>query len=190
MRVTSVLFASLLAMAAYTVNAGSTANLPDDWSIGGEAAKLYRADVDTSDSPSGKGSVVLRRSETSHPFGGAHMVRTFPAAAYAGKRVRVSMHARYEGERPRMEGMLVIGTDEGYHTSGLDVDSGWHLYQTIVTWPADIKKVTVGVALNGSGSAKVDGIELEVLGDAPAGQRHIDQTALLIDGQSRGKDSP
>jgi hypothetical protein len=187
MKTVAVLFASALAMVAYTVNARSTANLPEGWSVGGEAAKLYSADVDSADTPSGEGSVVLRRSETGHPFGAAHLVRAYPGAAYAGKRVRVSMRARYEGEGANLGGRIFIGSDDGAHVTGRGVNSDWHLYQTTVTWPADVKKVSVGVALTGTGSAKVDSIEFEVLGDAPAGQKGFSMADLVIDPQGADK---
>lgn len=183
MRIAAVLFAAALATAAYAVHANSSASLPDGWSVSGEAAKLYRADVDTADTPSGEGSVVLRRSETSHPYGDGHLKRTFAAGDYAGKRVRISMRARYEGDRPRHEGRMYIGIDGGIHVSGREVDRDWHLYQATVTLAAGVKTIAVGVALDGTGTAKVDSIEFEVLGDAPPGQRGASITGLAIDGE-------
>lgn len=182
MKPAAVLFASVLAMAVYSVNASSTASLPEGWSIGGEAAKLYSADIDMDDSPSGEGSIVLRRTDTSHKFGAAHLVRTFPGEPYAGKRVRVTMRARYDIGGPQQGGRIYIGSDEGAHVTGRGVDTGWHVYETTATWPAGVKKVSVGVALTGSGTAKVDDIGFEVLGDAPAGQKGYGQTDLIIDG--------
>ena len=188
MRTAAVLFTCGLALATYSLNASSNARLPDGWSIGGEAPKLYSATIDTSDSPSGKGSMVLRRTETSHPFGSAQLSQSIPVQAYAGKRVQVSVRARFEDSKP-VDAHLYIGTESGSHLQGHDVGNGWNVLETTVTLPASIKKLSVGVGLTGSGSAKVDGIELTVLGDAPSDQRGVSMGELKLNGQSVAKEN-
>lgn len=188
MRTAAVLFACGLALGTYSLNASSYAGLPDGWSIGGEAPKLYNADVDMSDSPSGKGSLVLHRTETSHPYGSAQLAQGIPAVPYAGKRVRVSMRVRFQGIE-RMEGKIYIGTDNSSHVQSLDFGDDWTMYQSTVSLPANLKKLDIGVGLKGPGSAKVDGIELQVLGDAPPGQRGVSITDGSLPANSPGKES-
>jgi hypothetical protein len=161
MRIPAVLLACGLALGAYTLNA-------DGWAISGEAPKLYAGDVDMEDSPSGKGSVVLRRTETSHPYGSARLAQTLPAEQYAGKRVRLHAHVRFQ-DSGRDQGGVWIGANDNSHMHGLTFSHGWTSYEATVTFPADLKKLAIGVSLNGPGSAKVDALELEVLGDAPPG---------------------
>lgn len=180
MKTPAVLFTCALALATYTLNARSSADLPDGWSISGEAPKLYAVDVDTSDSPSGKGSVKLRRTEISHPYGNAQMARSFPVDAYAGKRVLVTVRARFQDNTP-IENQIFIGTDNDTHLEGLDLGGDtWNMYQVTASLPHNIKKLEVGVGLKGRGTAKVDGIELEVLGDAPPEQRVISTGNLKL----------
>lgn len=183
MRTAAVLFTCGLAMATYSLSASSNANLPAGWSIGGEAPKLYDASIDTSDSPSGKGSILLRRTETSHPFGSGQLSQNIPVEAYAGKRVQVSVRVRFQNVKP-MEGQIYIGTENGSHLQGRDVGDGWNLFQTTVSLPFAIKKLAIGVGLKGSGSAKIDGIELTVLGDAPPDQRGVSMGDLTLNGRS------
>ncbi|MBQ5964304.1 hypothetical protein [Massilia sp. ZL223] len=168
MKPTAVLFACGLALAAYTLNASSNAGLPDGWSVGGEAPKLYHADVDAADSPSGKGAMVLMRTDTSHPYGSAWLAQRIPADAYAGKRVRVSMRVRFQDIEP-MEGKIYIGLDGGASLQGMRFSQDWTVYESTLSLPAGVKQLDVGVGLKGPGSARVDGIALQVLGDAPAG---------------------
>ena len=186
MRIPAVLFACGLALGAYSLNASSNAGLPEGWSIGGEAPKLYATDVDTSDSPSGKGSVELRRTETSHEFGGAHLVQRFPVEPYAGKRVKVSMHVRFQGTET-MAGAVYIGTGNGAHSQNMEFDDNWTWLTCILSLPADAERLDIGVGMKGPGSAKVDAIELQVLGDAPADLRgtRISDTKLFLNGRSR-----
>ena len=186
MRIPAVLFACGLALGAYSLNASSNARLPEGWSIGGEAPKLYAADVDTSDSPSGKGSLVLRRTETSHDFGGANLTQRFSVGPYAGKRVRVSMHVRFQGIE-KMAGVVYIGTDTGAHSQGTEFDDNWAWYDCTLSLPADAKQLDIGIGLKGPGSAKVDTIELKVLGDAPADLQgtRISDTKLFLHGSPR-----
>lgn len=170
MRTPAVLFACGLALAAYTLNARSNAGLPAGWKLGGEAPQLYAADVDTSDGPSGKGALVLRRTETSHPYGSAWLAQSMPVGPYAGKRVRLSMHVRFQHIEP-MEGRIYVGTENGSHLESMQFGDDWGWYQSTMTLPADLRQLDIGVQLKGPGSAKVDAIELQVLGDAPPGQR-------------------
>ena len=184
MRIPAVLFACGLALGAYSLNASSNAGLPEGWSVGGEAPKLYASDVDTSDSPSGKGSLVLRRTETSHDFGSANLTQRFPVGPYAGKRVRVSMHVRFQGIE-KMAGVVYIETDNGAHSQAMEFDGNWTRTDYTLSLPADAKQLDIGVGLKGPGSAKVDAIELEVLGDAPADMRgiRISDMKLFINGR-------
>jgi hypothetical protein len=188
MRTAAVLFTCGLALATYSLNASSNAGLPDGWSIGGEAPKLYSASVDTSDSPSGKGSMVLRRTETSHPFGSAQLSQTFPVEVYAGKRIQVSVRARFQDSKP-MGGLIFIGTENGSHLHGSDIGDDWNLFESTVTLPISLKKLAVGVGLNGRGSVKVDSIELTVLGDAPPDQRGVSIADPKLNGQTISKES-
>ena len=172
MRIPAVLIACGLALGAYTLNASSQTALPDGWSISGEGLKLYAGGVDMDDSPSGNGSAVMRRTEASHPYGGAHLLRDFPTGPYAGKRVRLHVHARFQDVR-QGEGRVWIGVNGGAHSQGADraFGPGWTWYEATVTLPADLEKLKIGVDLNGPGTAKVDAINLDVLGDAPPGQK-------------------
>jgi hypothetical protein len=188
MRTAAVLFTCGLAMATYSLNASSNANLPDGWSVVGEAPKLYSASVDTSDSPSGKGSMVLRRTETSHPFGSAQLSQSIPVDAYAGKRVQVSVRARFQDIKP-IEGQIFIGTESGSHLHGSEVGDDWTLFESTVTFPVSLKKLAVGVGLKGTGSAKVDSIELTVLGDAPPDQSGVSIADPKLNGQIIAKES-
>lgn len=186
MRIPAVLFACGLALGAYSLNASSNAGLPEGWSVGGEAPKLYAAEVDTSDSPSGQGSMVLRRTETSHEFGGAHLAQSIPVGPYAGKRVRVSLHVRFQNA-DRLAGAIYIGTENSSHGQSDEYGDNWVWSQTTLTLPADVKQLEIGVGLKGPGSAKVDAIALHVLGDAPADQRgtRISDTTLVVDGKPK-----
>lgn len=85
MRTAAVLFASALAFTTYSLHA-SSGDLPPGWSLQGEAPQLYSGGIDREDSPSGEGSVVLRRTEASHAYGAAMLLQTFSAADYAGKK--------------------------------------------------------------------------------------------------------
>jgi hypothetical protein len=187
MRIPAVVFACGLALGVYALNASSNVGLPPGWSIGGEAPKLYAADVDMDDSPSGKGAVVLRRTETSHPYGSAQISKSIPVGPYAGKRVRVSMRVRFQGTEP-MAGKIYIGTDNSSNMQGLRFGNDWTLYQATVTLPAAVRQLDIGVGLKGPGSAKVDGIELEVLGDAPADQRGVKIEGGEVNVLSPGKE--
>ena len=186
MRITAVLFACGLALGAYTLNASSNTRLPAAWSLGGEAPKLFSTDIDMSDSPSGKGSVVLRRIETSHSFGKARLLKSFPVAPYAGKRVRLSMRVRFQdGDKiDEMERQIYVGGESESVQDIPQFSGDWDLYQSTLTLPADLRRLEIGVALKGSGSAKVDGIELQVLGDAPAGQHAISVSEYGIVGRA------
>ena len=172
MRIPAVLIACGLALGAYTLNASSQTALPDGWSISGEAPKLFAGDVDMKDSPSGKGSVVMRRTETSHPFGSANLLQDIAAEPYAGKRVRLHAHVRFLGLANRQgEGKVWIAPNGSpYSESNKEFGHGWTWYEATVTFPADLKTLAIGVNFKGPGTAKVDAIDLEVLGDAPAGQ--------------------
>jgi hypothetical protein len=181
MKPTAVLFACGLALGAYALTASSNAGLPEGWSLGGEAPKLYMADVDTSDSPSGKGSLVLRRTEASHPYGSAILAQRIAVGPYAGKRVRLVMHVRYQDIEP-MEGKVYIGVDNSINLQGLRFGDGWNVYEANLALAPDVKQLEIGVGLKGPGSAKVDGIELKVLGDAPPGLRGSN----LSDGELKG----
>jgi hypothetical protein len=79
-----------------------------------------------------------------------------------------------------MEGKIYIGTDGGSHMQGLRFGEDWTVYQSTLTLASDVKQLDVGVGLKGPGSARVDGIAFQVLGDAPAGQRglNIEQSDL------------
>lgn len=186
MRIPAILFAFGLALGAYSLNASSNAGLPEGWSVGGEAPKLYAADVDTSDSPSGKGSVILRRTEASHDFGSATLAQSFPVATYAGKRVLISMHIRFQNI-DKMAGAIYIGTGGGSHLQSADFGDTWVWSQCTLTLPSDVKQLDIGVGLKGPGSAKVDAIELQVLGDAPAGLRgtRTSDTKLFVNGKPK-----
>lgn len=172
MRTPAVLFACGLALAAYTLNARSNASLPAGWTLGGEAPQLYAADVDMADSPSGKGALVLRRTETSHPYGSARLTQSIPVGPYAGKRVRLSMHVGFQDTEPRAA-QIYLGTDSGSSTLFIPFGGNWAWYRHTVTLPATIKQLDIGVGLKGPGSIKVDSIELQVLGDAPPGQHGV-----------------
>ncbi|MBQ5949050.1 hypothetical protein [Massilia sp. ST3] len=179
MKPIAVLFACALALGAYALNASSNPGLPEGWSLGGEAPKLYHADVDTADSLSGKGAMLLVRTDTSHPYGSAWLAQRIAGEPYAGKRVRVTMRVRFQDIEP-MEGKIYIGADGGASLQGLRFSRDWTVYESILTLPADVKQLDVGVGLKGPGSARVDGIALQVLGDAPPGQRglNIEQSVL------------
>lgn len=170
MRIPAVLFACGLALGTYSLTASSNAGLPEGWSTGGEAPKLYRAEVDRSDSPSGKGALVLRRTETSHPYGSAWLAQRIPVGPYAGKRIQVSMRVRFQDIEP-MEGKVYIGVDRSSNLQGMNFGEDWTVYQATLVLSADVRQLEMGVGLKGPGSAKVDGIELKVLGDAPPEQR-------------------
>lgn len=184
MRTPAVLFACALALGAYTLDASSNAGLPSGWSLGGEAPKLYAADVESSDSPSGQGALVLRRTETSHPYGSAWLAQGIAVAPYAGKRVRVSMHLRFQGTDP-MEGKIYVGTDSSSHLQGMRFDENWAWFRYTLTLPPTLRQLDIGVSLKGPGSAKVDSIELQVLGDAPP-----EQHGVSIEGTELHRDSP
>lgn len=173
MKIPAVLLACGLALGAYALNAHSQTGLPDGWAIGGEAPKLFAADVDTGDSPSGKGSVVMRRTETSHPYGGANLMQSFAPEAYAGKRVRLRAHVRFLGSANREGGgkIMIAPNDASYSQSNKGFDHEWTWYEATVTLPADLKKLAIGVNFKGPGSAKVDAIDLEVMGEAAPGQQ-------------------
>ena len=179
MRITAVLFACGLALGAYTLNASSNPGLPVGWTLGGEAPKLYSAEIDKSDSPSGKGSVVLRRIASSHSYGKAYLVQDLPMAQFAGKRVRVSMHVRFQ-DIARKEGTIHLQVGEAYGEEAPNFSGDWDLFQTTLTVSANPGHLAIGVGLKGAGSAKVDGIEFKVLGDAPAGQRGVGHSDTLI----------
>ena len=179
MRITAVLFACGLALGTYTLNASSNAGLPAGWSVGGEAPKLYDADMDRADSPSGKGSKVLRRIEASHPYGSAHLAQSFPVAPYAGKRVRLSMRVRFQ-DVGKYDGKIYIGAGSSAHEQAQEFSGDWDLFQTTLTLAADTTQLDIGVGLHGPGSAKVDAIELQVLGDAPPGQHGTSMSAAEV----------
>jgi hypothetical protein len=178
MRIPAVLLACGLALGAYTLNASSqTAALPDGWSISGEAPKLFAGEIDMDDSPSGKGSAVMRRTETSHPYGSANLLQGISPEPYAGKRVRLRAHVRFLGDANRGGGKVWIAPNNGaYSQSNKGFSHEWTWYEATVTFPAKLEKLAIGVSFKGPGSAKVDVIQLEVLGDAPA-----DQQATQID---------
>lgn len=189
MRTAAVLFACGLALGTYTLNASSNAGLPDGWSTGGEAPKLYAADVDTSDSPSGQGSLVLRRTETSHPYGSAWLAQDIPVESYAGKRVRISMRVRFQDTEP-MGGTVFVGTENGSHTSGVRFRDRWGQYQFTLALAPGLGQLKLGVQLKGPGSAKVDGIALQVLGDAPPEQQGTRIQDVVMRDDGPGKEAP
>ena len=182
MKSLAVLATAGIALAAYSLTASSSAGLPAGWTLGGEAPKLYEATTDPSDSPTHTASTVLRRTETSHPYGSAQMYTTMPVKYYAGKRVRVRMHVRFEGVA-KYDGKIYIGAGNSTHEQGEDFGSGWTWYQCYLTLAASTSKLDVGVSLKGPGTAKVDAIQLQTVGDAPPdlqGSR-IDDAKVLGD---------
>jgi hypothetical protein len=188
MRMPATLFACGLALAAWTLNASSNAGLPEGWSLGGEAPRLYAADIDSAGSPSGKGALVLRRTETSHPYGSAWLARSMPVGPYAGKRVRLSMRVRFEDTEP-MEGKIYIGTDGGAHLQGGRFGAGWNVYQATLGLPADLKHLKIGVGLKGPGRVSVDDIELQVLGEVRTGQNGTSLESDHLQAGAAGKDA-
>jgi hypothetical protein len=125
----------------------------------------------------------MRRTEASHDFGSATVAQSFPVESYAGKRVRVSLHVRFQGI-DKMAGAVYIGTGSSSHSESKNFGDSWAWAQCILTLPADAKQLEIGVGLKGPGSAKVDAIELQVLGDAPADQRgtRISDSKLVVNG--------
>lgn len=175
MRTAAVLFASALAFTTYSLYASASTGLPPEWSLQGEAPQLYNASVDSSDTPSGNGSLVLKRTETSHPYGSAFLLKSLPSEQYAGKRIRVSYHVLSQGvDGPN--GGIVVHDSHGQHSEGMDLnDNRWAWHTRVLTLPKDVKSLSTGIWLKGPGTVKVDEMKIEVLGDAPPDQaaRHI-----------------
>ena len=62
---------------------------------------------------------------------------------------------------------------------------GWTWYEATATFPADLKKLAIGVSFKGPGTAKVDAIDLEVLGDASP-----DQNTMRLEDIVQHEDKP
>lgn len=167
MRTAAVLFASALSFTTYSLYA-SAADVGPEWSVQGEAPQLYSGTVDHADSPSGKGSMVLKRTETSHPYGSAWLVKSLPAE-YAGKQLRVSYHVRSEGEGP-IGNSIVILDSHGQHASGYPATRHWSWHRKLITLPKGTTGMATGIGLKGPGTVKIDRIQIEVVGDAPEEQ--------------------
>ena len=167
MKIAAVLFASAVAFTTYSLHA-STGDLPDGWALQGEAPQLYSASIDRADSPSGKGSVVLQRAETSHPYGSAWLLQPL-AADYAGKCIRLSYHIRSQGAEVPDSG-IVVRDSHGQHTMSLMKEDNWVWIKHVISLPKDTKAMSTGVSLKGPGTIKIDAVTVEVLGDAPADQ--------------------
>jgi hypothetical protein len=174
MKPTAILFASAVALATYALNANSSAGLPSDWAVGGEAPHLYVAEVDSADNPSGTGSLVLRRTETSHPYASAVLARRLPVQTYAGKQVRLSMLVR--GEAPEhVVASVYVGHGKSSHMAGINSNKmkTWTWVKSVITLPHDLEEINVGVGLKGPGLVKVAELKTEVVGDAPPDQKGI-----------------
>lgn len=167
MKIAAVLFASAIALTTYSLHASSN-DLPPGWALGGEAPQLYAVAVDRADTPSGQGSVVLRRSETSHPYGAATLVQTLPIAQYAGKRIRMSANFKTEAS----EAGISVNAGMNSHMSSIDQHKGEWIWR-VSEWTIgrDIKEFKAGVWIKGPGYIKIDEIKVEVLGDAPPGHK-------------------
>lgn len=175
MRPAAVLFASALAFTTYSLYAGAATGIAPEWSLQGEAPQLYSASVDTADTPSGNGSLVLKRTESSHPYGSAFLLKSLPAGQYAGKRIRVSYHILSQGV-DGANGGLVVHDSHGQHSEGMTLpENRWTWHNRVLTLPKDVKSLATGIWLKGPGAIKVDEMKIEVLGDTPPDQlaRHI-----------------
>ena len=172
MRIAAVMFAGALALTTYALHANTLAELPEGWSLQGEAPELFSARVDHDDTPSGQGSMVLKREETSHVLGTGQLVKKLPVALYAGKLVRLSVHIKAEGAAKMQDGLAIVSTDSSW-VSGEDHPQGWYWARKIMGVSAGMKELGVGVSLKGPGEVKVDVIEVEVIGEVPADQKGI-----------------
>lgn len=178
MRLPAVLFACTLALGAYTVNAGSVTGLPPGWALGGEAPQLYAADVDKAGSPSKHEAMVLRRTETSHPYGSAWLAEALATGTYAGKRVHLSMRVRMLDVGVH-GGSLFIGFDDGLNlqsfpdSENAEISGKWTTYGYTLILARDIRRFELGVGLKGPGRIEVGDIDLQVVGDAPPDQKGL-----------------
>ena len=170
MKPAAILFASAVALATYALNASSNSGLPAGWSVVGEAPHLYAAEL-AGDGPARAGTLVMHRTENSHPYASAALVKQLPVQDYAGKQLRISLRLRAEGaDLPKVG--IYIGHGKSVHVNGVNAANlkTWNTVQSMVTLPRSLDTFNVGVNLHGPGRVQVDDLKIEVLGDAPADQ--------------------
>jgi hypothetical protein len=139
-----------------------TGSNPEEYDMGGNPAKPHGA--------SGAGYI---RSKVEKPtsFGGWATVS--PAAAFLGKRVRLSGQARTEGIEQwaglwmRVDGPNneVLAFDNmAASNRPIKGTTGWTPYAVVLDVPASAANIMYGIVVNGAGKAWIDDVKLEAVG--------------------------
>jgi hypothetical protein len=146
------------------------AAVPHGWHLGGSNPADYLSGVDAAAMYQGHPSGYLKTSKTA-ANGYGLLMQEFPAAAYAGKRVRLSAFVKTdrvrdwaglwmqyaEGPEP---GVAVAKRQEPLINGATE----WTSYEVVTDVPAGATTIEIGVMLHGPGTVWINSVSFAVTG--------------------------
>ena len=156
-------FVSMFALAT-----SIAADAPQGWFLAGNKPQEYTVSVDRQASKDGGSAALLesRSGNVSEGFG--TLMQTFGAAAYAGKRVRMTADVRAQGVQ-RWAGLWMRVDGPGNRTLSFDNmqdrpiegTTGWRSYAVVLDVPAGSESISFGILLSGQGKVWIDNVRFE-----------------------------
>jgi erythromycin esterase len=163
---------------------GTPGDVPESWFASAWPSNApYQVTLSEQKPKTGKRSGFIGRERSQDTWGAATLSQRVDAAAFRGKRVRLSAMARAEVEGPGNEAQLFLQANPAPRGDRLPnetgapviavahlpdhpiVDRAWRLYQVEMDVPAEADAITVGFVLAGNGRAFIDDVSLRAQGD-------------------------
>lgn len=143
---------------------------PKGWIIAGAAPEDY--EVVTSASDRGAGVACTLRATRESPRGFGTLMQDFAPDGLRGRRVRLSAWLRSDGVRGRC-GLWMRVDGAGRQTLTMDNMAArpvsgttpWGRYDVVLDVAAEAELLAFGILLDGAGSATVEGVALEEVGE-------------------------
>lgn len=162
---TAVLIASCIASSAH-------AAAPRGWFITGSAQNDFQTGTEASTRVPNSTSAYLRAKSESNGF--ATLMQTIDAAAYKGKRVRLSGYLRTKDAGKGALWMRVDDADkksvafDNMDDRAQQGDKPWQSFDVVLEVPDNARDIAFGVLLQNKGEVWADGLKFEVVGkDVP-----------------------
>ena len=144
------------------------ADAPQGWFLAGSRPQDYTVTVDPKTPKSGTSSALLESRPGREEEGFGTLMQTFGAAAYAGKRVRMTADVRAQAVQ-RWAGLWMRVDASGHRTLAFDNmqdraisgNSEWRSYAVVLDVPAESESISFGVLLSGPGRVWIDNVRFE-----------------------------
>ncbi|MCP4967292.1 MAG: hypothetical protein GY926_18930 [bacterium] len=142
---------------------------PLGWTVWGNALESYEIGTDPEVFRSGKASGRIRSIGPADGFG--TLMQTFEADQFAGSRLRMSAYVRIRNVEGWAGLWMRVDGEEG-HTAfdnmfnrQLSGSSDWTYYEVVLDVDVDSLQIAFGLLLNGEGTAWIDDVAFDLVGD-------------------------